>query len=160
MKIFEASEIMGFAIKIEEKGRVFYDFAAKLAKDEKIKGIFQFLAKEEEKHKRNFEDLKSKIEQNEPFENYPGEYQNYMNAYLENIIFPEENWEERLKTIDNIKAAINFGIRIELDSILYYHEIKRLVPKYQLDSIDKIIEEERAHFLKLLDLKKETTKDL
>lgn len=159
MKIFDASEIMGFAIKIEEKGKVFYDFAANLAGDEKIKNIFQFLAKEEEKHKRNFEELRSKIDQNEPFENYPGEYQNYMNAYLENIIFPKENWEEQLKTIDNIISAINFGIRIELDSILYYHEIKRLVPKYQIDPIDKIIEEERSHFLRLLDLKKGTTKE-
>jgi rubrerythrin len=157
MKIFDAGEIMGFAIKIEEKGKVFYDFAANIARDEKIKKIFRFLSEEEEKHKRNFEELKSKLDQNEPFENYPGEYQSYMNAYLENIIFPKEDWEEQLKTIDNIKSAINFAIRIELDSILYYHEIKRLVPEYQLDAIDKIIDEERTHFLKLLDLKKEIT---
>ena len=49
-------------------------------------------------------------------------------------------------------AAIQFAIRRELDSILYYEEVKMLVPKHQRRSIDGIIEEERRHYLTLLEL--------
>ncbi|MBN1902802.1 ferritin family protein [Candidatus Sumerlaeota bacterium] len=154
MKIFEAREILGFAIQIEEQGRMFYDHAATIAKGDPLEKIFLFLSGEEEKHKKYFEDLKTKMDQHKLFEDYPEDYQSYMNAYLENIIFPSENRQDAIKNIDNIKSAINFAIRIELDSILYYHEIKRVVPSNQLDIIDRIIEEERTHFVKLVELKK------
>jgi rubrerythrin len=45
----------------------------------------------------------------------------------------------------------------ELDSILYYHEIKNLVPQAQHDTIEKIIIEERKHYAALDDMKKRYT---
>jgi len=42
----------------------------------------------------------------------------------------------------------------ELDSILYYHEVKNLVPAAQHEAIEKIIEEERKHYTTLLEMKK------
>jgi rubrerythrin len=41
-----------------------------------------------------------------------------------------------------------------MDSILYYHEIKRFVPASQHATLDQIIEEERKHFAKLSEVKK------
>jgi len=155
MKIFNASEIMKFAIKIEEKGETFYKFAVGISQNEEVKKLFSFLADEEAKHKASFEQMQSQMEGYQPPEKFSGEYEGYMNSYLENIIFPKENWEDNLRDIKDEKKAINFGIRIELDSILYYHEIKPFVPKQQLGAIDEIIEEERKHFLKLLDIKRQ-----
>jgi len=48
----------------------------------------------------------------------------------------------------------NFGIQRELDSTLYFHEIKKFVPKSQHNLIDRIIDEERKHFSKLSELRK------
>lgn len=42
----------------------------------------------------------------------------------------------------------------EIESILYYIDAKSLVPEGQRCEIDKIIDEERRHYLKLVDLKK------
>ena len=58
------------------------------------------------------------------------------------------------KKVKDAKEAIQFGIEVELDSINYYQEIKRFIPDYQQDTIEKIIGEERSHFLKLSDIKK------
>ena len=158
MKVFDASEILEFAVKIEEKGEEFYRFGAGILETEEEKKFFQFLADEEVKHKAVFEKMKSDIGSYEPAESYPGEYMEYMSAYLDNIIFPSGDWESRLSGLKDSLSVINFGIKIELDSILYYHEIKRFIPEAQHKTIDKIIEEERTHFLKLLDIKKERAK--
>jgi hypothetical protein len=57
--------------------------------------------------------------------------------------------EKELPAVKDTFSAIKFAIQRELDSILYYQEIKKFVTKDQHDLIDGIIEEERRHFLKL-----------
>ncbi len=91
----------------------------------------------------------SKIEEYEPFESYPGEYFSYLRAYADNIIFTPQRMEEEMKKITDAASALKFAIGRELDSILYYQEVKNLVPKNQRNIVDKIIEEERKHFMKL-----------
>ena len=84
---FNASEIFQFAIRIEENGEKFYRQAVRIAEDDDAKEIFDYLADEEIKHKRIFEDLLSKMEKYKPFERYPGEYFEYLRAYVDKIIF-------------------------------------------------------------------------
>ena len=59
-----------------------------------------------------------------------------------------------MEEISDVESAIDFAIGAELKSIQYYHEIKELVPKKHYDKIDRIIEEERKHFLKLSEIEK------
>ncbi len=154
MKIFSASEICKIAVKIEEKGEAFYHYASRITLNEETRKIFQFLAEQETSHRKTFEKMGNMTEEFEPAEGYPGEYEAYLTAYLDNIIFPKENWDPIFSNVKDVLSAINFGIRIELDSILFYHEGKRFVSKFQQETLDHIIEEERQHFLKLLDMKK------
>ena len=74
MAIFEAKEIFGFAIRIEENGEKFYRFAHDLVSDEETKKIFDYLAEEEIKHKEIFTDLLSGITKDVSFDNYSDEY--------------------------------------------------------------------------------------
>ena len=150
---FNVSEIYQFAIKIEENGEKFYRKVANKTKNKEVKDLFNFLADEEVKHKKVFEELLSKIEKYEPPESYPGEYFAYLKAYAEELIFPKGVEREMEK--EDVIEAINFGIRRELDSIMYYLEAKGFVPETQHNQLDKIIEQERAHFVKLSNLKKQ-----
>lgn len=147
-----ASEILQFAIKIEENGWEFYKKFAELADNEKIRELFFLLSDDEIKHKEIFEGMLSEIETYEPQEVYPPEYFSYLRAYADNIIFKKGLDEQLQKNLD-AAAIIDFGIRMELDSIAYYQETKNFVPKDQKNTIDKIIEEERKHFLKLASFK-------
>ena len=89
-KMFNASEVLQFAIKIEENGEAFYLRMAKKVGDEGIKNTFNTLAEEEIKHRKIFEGMTSKIENYEPAESFPGEYFQYLRSYAEEHIFTKE----------------------------------------------------------------------
>ncbi|MBN1897614.1 MAG: ferritin family protein [Spirochaetes bacterium] len=154
MSHFNASEIFQFAMAIEENGQRFYLEMAKKLSDEKVIDLFQYLAKEEEIHKKTFGDLLSKFEKYEPGQNYPQEYFAYLQAYAGNFIFDKKVLQAEIERISDPKDALDFAIRRELDSILYYQEMKIWLPKDQLDKIEKIVQEERKHFQKLTEVKK------
>lgn len=159
-KFFEPSEILEFAIRIEENGESFYRNIAQKFKDNKVKETFNFLADEEIKHKKIFQGLLSKLEDYQPPQSYPEEYFLYLRAYADEHIFTKEKQSEIVaKKIKNIKEAIDFGLRIELDSILYYLEAKNLMPKDKINVLDKIVDEEHRHYLKLSDMKKKVQEE-
>ncbi len=149
MSVFEPSEVFQFAIRIEEGGEKFYRKMAERLNDAEVKSLFSTLADEEVKHKKTYEAMVAKIEDYEPVESYPGEYFAYLRAYADNILFTPSQMDEAIAKTKDAAAALKFAIDRELDSILYYQEVKNLVPKNQQGLIDKIIEEERRHFVKL-----------
>jgi len=155
MQVFQASDIVEIAVRIEENGVNFYRFAEQLAKQEEAKKLFASLAAAEVEHKRTFEGIFTKMDKSTPPESYQGEYAAYLRAYVDNnIIFTKEVMDKELAKVKDTLAAFDFAIKRELDSILYYHEIKRLVPAAQHAAIEQIIEEERKHFSALTDMKK------
>lgn len=153
-RFFDVSEIGQFAVTIEENGEKFYRYAAQIAKDASVKQMFEYLADEENNHKLTFQKILLTIKQYEPLETYSGEYGLYLKAYIDNIIF--SNLDEERARVQDALSAINFGMQRELESILYYQEIKNFM-KNQQEVIDTIIEEERKHFSTLSELKKKYT---
>ena len=53
-------------------------------------------------------------------------------------------------------GALDFAIQREMDSILYYQEIKSLLGPITPGTVDTIIDEERMHFAFLSRLRRET----
>ncbi len=158
MGVFVASDIVEVAIRIEENGINFYKFAEQIAKQEEAKKLFAHLAEAEVAHKKTFEGIFAKMEKYNPPESYVGEYSTYLRSYVDNnIIFTKEAMDKELSSIKDTIAAFDFAMQRELDSILYYHEIKNLVPAAQHETIEKIIEEERKHYAALVDMKKRYT---
>ena len=95
------------------------------------------------------------MEKYNPPESYEGEYSAYLRSYVDNnLIFTKEIMDKQLANVKDTVAAFDFAIQRELDSILYYHEIKNMVPAAQHEDIEKIIEEERKHFLVSTEMKK------
>ncbi|RJO65231.1 MAG: hypothetical protein C4540_01930 [Candidatus Omnitrophota bacterium] len=152
---FSASEVFQFAVRIEENGERFYRLTAENINDKKTKELFVFLADEEVKHRKTFQGMVEKVEAYEPAESYPGEYFAFLKAYADEHIFtPEKKAEVAAKKMQGPKEALEFAIALEVDSILYYLEAKNLVPENQRDVMDRIIDEERRHYLKLSETKK------
>ena len=159
MSVFKGSDIVEIAIRIEENGENFYRYAVQLAKDEETKKIFRNLAEAEVYHKRTFEKIFAVMEKEALPESYDGEYASYLHNYVDNsIIFKKDVMENEMAKVKDVLSAIDFAIRRELDSILYYHEIKPLVPKSEHAVIDDVIEEERKHFKGLSNLRTRYTK--
>lgn len=153
MPIFAAKEIIGFAIKIEENGERFYRFASSLTENPELKELFDYLANEEIKHKEIFVSLLSKITKDLNFDNYSPEYLKYLETYIDNVLFTKEDLEKQKKEIKDSLSAIDFAMQKELDSILYYQEIKKFLSSKQNELIEEIIAEEQRHYTKLAGIK-------
>lgn len=153
--LLEKRDIINVAIRIEENGERFYTETSKKAKTGEVRELLSFLAREESRHKEVFSDILNKA--NLSNENLSDEYLSYLKAYTDRLIFNTETDEFNKGDIDQIRV-LDFAIQRELDSILYYHEIKAIVPHSEHPLIDKIISEERSHFEKLSRIKDILTK--
>jgi rubrerythrin len=152
---FDVSDVLEFAMRIEENGADFYRLAMQITNDEEMKQTFACLADDELTHKKTFGRILATIGENPPAESYPGEYADYLRNYIDNTaVFTKSVMERELAAVTDTLSALDFALRREQDSILFYHEIKNMVPPGQHAALDLIIEEERRHFSKLSELKK------
>jgi rubrerythrin len=155
MKIFDANDVIRFAVRIEEDGEVFYRKVALVSQEKDTRDLFNFLADEEIQHKAIFREMLSKMETLQPAETYDGEYAMYLSDYIDGkVIFKKEAQQELTSDTKDALSAITFAMGREADSILYYHEAKRFIAEKYYSIIDKIITEERKHFSKLSELRK------
>ncbi|MHB8110023.1 MAG: ferritin-like domain-containing protein [Syntrophorhabdaceae bacterium] len=155
MNIFNAGDILQFAIRIEEDGEIFYHKAAMNAQGKEVRDFFNNLADEEIRHKRVFSEMLQGIDLNTPAESFRGEYAAYLRDYIDGkVVFTKEDKSNVATGNFTTLEAIHFAIGREVDSILYYHEIKQFVDKKHHDEIDRIIDEERRHFIQLSDMDK------
>ena len=152
---FSASEIVQIGVQIEKNGKDFYTTISNFSQRNKVKEVFQFLAAEEEKHIKTFSDILSGFEEYEPSEAYPDEYFAYLKALSDTYIFTKENkGKEIAQKIRDDLQGIDLGIGFEKESILLYLELKNLIWEEGQVIIDRLIEEERGHLRKLLEIKK------
>ncbi|MFC1590312.1 ferritin family protein [Candidatus Omnitrophota bacterium] len=152
--IFSGGEIVEMGIQIEKNGRDFYNALIETSKNQKAKGIFKFLAGEEEKHIIAFQKLLDSVKGYEPPEAYPGEYFAYMSALAGDYVFTKENkGAEAAKRVKNDAEAVDAGMGFEKDSMLFYEGIKKAVPPEGIKTVDALIEQERTHFRQLSELK-------
>jgi len=155
MNIFQPGDIFQFAIRIEEDGEIFYHKAALIAEDADTSDIFNRLADEEIRHKRIFGDMLTTVKQSSVPETYKGEYLAYLRDYIDGkVIFKKDLRDSVLPEIRDTLSAIDFAMGREMDSILYYQEVKQFLAEKDRAQIDLIIEEERKHFEKLAELRK------
>lgn len=153
--IFAGSEIVEIGIQIEKNGRDFYNSVAGNSKNQKAGEIFRFLAGEEEKHIKMFQEILDKTDKYEPRGLDLDTYLAYMNALASEYVFTQEDkGVQTAKTIKNDKEAVNMGIGFEKDSIIFYEGMKKTVPEHDLRIIDELIAQEQNHLTKLSDLKK------
>ncbi len=155
---YSIKEIIDIAIGMEETGHDFYKDCEKKFKDQSVAEIFKYLAAEELVHKKYFESIKSDLKE-EPG-NFTEDYFNYLKSIGGGRVFSAK--EDRIKSINTPEEAIVRALQDEKDSILLYTEVKRLYKEGTETAgiLDKIIEEERSHTIKLADLLDKIQKSL
>jgi rubrerythrin len=157
MNIFQIRDVFQFAVRIEEDGERFYRAAVQVTDDVEVKGLFNYLADEELKHKKIFGDMLSSLGPYTPAETHPGEYLEYLRDYIDDKVVFTRDVEAGLSQARDVVTAINLALQREVDSIIFYQETKRFVSENRHGQIDNIIGEEREHFARLGRLKREYT---
>ncbi|MDH5362642.1 MAG: rubrerythrin [Aigarchaeota archaeon] len=155
MAFFKASEIVGFAVRIEENGESFYKTLAQSAENADVRDVLEFLASEERKHIMVFRKLLDAVGEYEPpVESYPGEYESYVKALVDGHIFTKDKVGELMaKKVSSEMEAVEAGISLEKDSIIFYNEMRNYVPKSEHSVIDKVIDQEKDHLKRLVNIK-------
>ncbi len=151
--LLSASEIFQMAIRLEENGEKFYRQMAERMEKEEMKNLFHFLADEELRHRETFTAMLSELEDYQPSSAYPDEYFTYLRSYIDGAVFSRERLEKELQLLEKDVDVIDFAIRRELDTILFYTELSKFLPESQAEKVKRIIEEEKRHFLKLSNAK-------
>jgi rubrerythrin len=152
MELFSAHDVVQFAIRIEENGEAFYLEAERKAICDDAKALFRRLAAEEIEHRKVFERMLDKLGDFKPPESYQGEYMACLRGHIDGrAVFKGGGEPDAGSTL----TALDFAIQRELDSMLYYQELKRVVPVREQKVLDAIIDEERIHFAQLWQTRQE-----
>ena len=155
--LFTASDVLQFAVRLEEDGGRFYREAAERSKNFAVRKLFNSLASDEAEHKKTFEGLLSKVSEIEPREDYPGEHMSFLRDYIDGKIFVALDEKSAKSESGNVSKALGFAIGREMESIHYYQELKAFVTIEDRITLDRIIDEERKHFIQLSEAKKNLT---
>lgn len=151
---FSGCEIVEIGINIEKNGRDFYGALAQKSTAPEIVETFEYLKEAETEHERVLEELFSQTCEYNPKEAYPEEYFSYMKALSGQYVFTEKGAGGKLaEKIKNNEEALDAAIQLEKDSVLFYEEMKKVVPEKDRSIVDKIISEEKKHVVKLCELK-------
>jgi len=157
MAIFTSSELIEVALGIERNGAAYYSSLAESATDASLKDTYYHLADMEREHIKIFQNLLDSAGKYQP--PYAGEaaeeYEQYLKALVDSTVFTDDKVARQMaQKAANPAEAIQLALGAEKDSILFYSEMRDLVPKQDRPIIDKIINEEKSHMRQLSSLKR------
>jgi len=152
---FSGSELINIAIGIERRGIAFYDTMTKSTENAAARDTFQYLVDIEREHIRIFQGMLAEADKYQIPETYAGEYGAYLQALVDNAVFTDDFVTTEIATRANSDIeALELAIGAEKDSILFYYEMRDIMPQRAQPTVNKIIAEEKSHLRQLSELKK------
>lgn len=152
---FSGSELINIAIGIERRGIAFYDIMAKSTENTETRELFQYLTDMEREHIRIFQDMLGEADKYQPSATYAGEHAAYLQTLVESAVFTDDLVTSEMATrAESDIEALELAISAEKDSILFYYEMKDIIPRRAQPTVNKIITEEKLHLRQLSELKK------
>jgi len=152
---FSGSELINIAIGIEKRGIAFYDTMAKSTENTATRDVFKYLADMERAHIHIFQGMLGEADKYQIPETYAGEYAAYLQALVDSAVFTDDTITSEMATqASSDIEAMELAIGAEKDSILFYYEVKEIMPQRAQPTVSKIIAEEKSHLRELSELKK------
>lgn len=153
--IYSGDELLNIAISIERRGMTFYDIMAKSTDNEVARAVFEALVEMEREHIAIFEDMMDEIGSYNTSSGPVPELSGYVQALIDDAVFTDDMITSEMATqADSDIKALELAISAEKDSILFYYEMKDLLPQQAVPTIEKIILEEKSHLQQLTEVKK------
>ncbi len=149
MPALSAKSVLRWAMEIEESGKAFYEAVAAKAQDREAKRVLQDLAYQEERHYRTFQNMLDKVPEAD-VETDSAEYQRYLQTALDKALLggPEKGLA-LAQQASNEAEALQAAIAFEKDTLLFFYDLRDMVPASQREAISAIIEQEKSHVKQL-----------
>jgi rubrerythrin len=154
--IFQVNEVVSIAVEVEKRGEGFYRDMASRARSPKVKEAMEFLAGEEVKHQRVFSQMLSRLSPlKPPAGSLEADYWAYVNDLIDShFLFDAPLGKKLASSVESDREALHLAMGFEKESILFFTEMKGLVPAEEARAVDGCIQEERKHLRKLAELLK------
>ncbi len=152
---FSGSELINIAIDIERRGIAFYDIMAKSTQNAVASDVFQHLADMEQQHIQIFQGMLKEADKYQTSSTDAEEYSAYLQGLVDSAVFTDDMVTSQMATEANSDIeALELAIRAEKDSILFYYEMKDIVPLRSQTTVNRIITEEKSHLSLLSEVKR------
>ena len=152
---FSGSELINIAIGIERRGIACYDIMAKSTQNTVARDVFQYLTDMERQHVKIFQSMLEEADRYQIPDTYAEEYTAYLQALVGSAVFTDDFVTSQMATqVSSDIEAVELAISAEKDSILFYYEMKDIMPQRAQPTVNKIIAEEKSHLRQLSELKK------
>ena len=140
---FNPVEALKIARKLEREGIFFYGKLLKKAEDPKVKEALNYLRGQEEDHLKIFEKL---LEREDPEAADEDDEDNVFDCVDDGVfLLPQER-----DLAADFDSALELGVTIEKRSLAFYLElVKHTESEDGKNTINKIIEEEKKHWVEL-----------
>jgi rubrerythrin len=152
MKNFCILEAVEVALMMEEEGIRFYTLAEQKTGDPEMKKLFSFLRDKEHLHIETFRRLYGELSarSSDPDAELwllDTKVSAYFRASVDATVFPTKgSADAAIAGLHGATDILRFALRLEKDSILFYHEVLANAPWPEAkELIEKVIDEERRH---------------
>lgn len=148
---YSAPEVMEMAVQTEKGGKLYYETVAAQQDDPKLKSLFQFLAGEEAGHIQTFEEIARQVKVAPADEPYNWEeVVPYLRAVTESRYFLASGSALSLaKDAKTPIEALRHAMGFEKETLVFYVQVRDMVSGPNRTAVDKLINEEKAHILRL-----------
>jgi rubrerythrin len=150
-----AAELIDVAVGIEKSGAAFYEYLVNTTRDLRAQVMYKYLADQEREHIKIFQMLRTDVGDYSSPMSSSDEYAEYLEALVKSAVFGNDMMARKMaEKASSDSEAIDIAIRAEKDSILFYVAIKDLVRRSDVETIEKIVREEKSHLTQLSEFKK------
>lgn len=151
---FKASDVIGAAVQMEQRGHAVYRRLAESSKDAAVKAFFENLASEELRHEEIFAAMAKRVGAVElPAWSSTEEFQDYVGALLDShALFAVDQADALFADANDLQKAVQASMKLEKDSMLFFIEMQKLVPPSEQKAVEHCIDEERKHMRQLASL--------
>lgn len=147
-----AEALLRFAVDSERMTESFYRLVAGKLKIQRLQILFAEFADQEELHRKTYEAMTPGDIELPPEEELRQNVR-LMHEFFRGRFFSPEILQEKLKKLHGAESAYDMAVSLELDSMIFYGELKPLMPARHRPVVDGIIAQERSHFQRLLRIK-------
>jgi rubrerythrin len=144
-------DVLRVAVAVEEAGRALYEELAESAELVSQSAALRMLAIEESRHESDFRDILDRYGGRAPRDLAIAEPGEDLTKWLS--LFSPDRLAEEAEKISSAEEALSFAARREMDTIMFYSEVRDMMDdELDIEVVDWIIEQERAHFHRVNDL--------
>ncbi len=150
MTLLTGDELIEIALRLEERGEVFYTVAAEKATKDSVRALFEELAEQERHHRRAFQQMGRDLVELALSREQWADFQAYAVALLQQSLLDKPGGAlGRVAENMDMGEALQAALEFEKETLLFFYEMREAVRGPGQRVVESIVQEEKRHIQRL-----------